>query len=158
MLAAMGSPEAIARVRLGRIVIVAWAVGLLVLAGLPEDIVGSRTALPLWMWLVLGFEVVCSTVVVLLAERILKPLERGLGATKAQRRGAGALLSLIFVRIVAAITPAMIALGLAAIAQTVTKPFLIMVPVSLALLAVAWPRAALVRSVRDRLERGGAAS
>lgn len=147
-----------ARVRLGRIVIVGWGMGLLVLAGLPEDIVGSRTALPLWMWLVLGLEVVCSTGVVLFAGRMLKPLDRGLDATRAQRLGVGALLSLIFVRIVAAITPAMIALGLAAIAQTVTKPFLVMVPVSLALLAVAWPRAVLVRSVRDRLERAGAAS
>jgi hypothetical protein len=154
----MVSPEAMAQLRLGRIVMVGMGLGLLVLLGLPGDIVGSGTSLPLWLVLVLGFTVVYSTVGVLFVERLVKPLARGLDATTARSRAVAALRASITLRVVAASMPAMIGLGLAEIAQTVMTPFRVMVPVSLALLALAWPRAALVMSVRDRLEREGTPS
>jgi len=147
-----------AQVRLGRIFVVGMGVALLVLLGLPKDVFGSRTSLPLWMVLALGFAVIDATGLVLFAERMVRPLARGLDETSARLRGVVALRGLIFLRATMAAMPALIGLGLAAIAHTARTPVLVMVAVSLALLAVAYPRVALVRSVRDRLERAGAAS
>ncbi len=147
-----------AQVRLGRIFVVGMGVALLVLLGLPKEIFGSRTTAPMWMVLVLGFAVIDAIGMVLIAERMVKPLARGLDETSARLRGVVTLRGLIFLRAAVAATPALIGLGLAAIVQTVATPFMVMLPVSLALLAVAYPRMALVMSVRDRLERAGAAS
>jgi hypothetical protein len=154
----MGSPEAMAQVRLGRILAVGMGVGLPALLGLPEDILGDRASPPLWMVLVLGFVVVEAVGAVLFAHRMFKPLGQGLDVASARSKGVVALRGAIVLRLSAATMPALMGLGLAAIARTVTTPFLVMLPVSLALLAVAWPREALVRSVRDRLESTGAAS
>ena len=154
----MGSSEALAQVRLGRILVVGMGVALLLLLSMPKDAFGTDTSPPLWMVLVLGFAVVYAVGSVLFADRMVRPLTRGLDATSARVRSVAVLRSFIFMRAAIASAPALLGFGATAVAHTTRLPFLLVVPVSLVLLAVVYPRLATVVAVRDRLEAAGTAS